>query len=116
MSQWAGLGSGRLYGSCDLAVEPPQPLLAYPALPHDEDVPAESPQSTYGASVAGGVGFDLSPPVFLMSFRDMGFIASGVSMPEAAVDEYCHLARLEDEVRFARQASIMESVSKPSGM
>lgn len=67
------------------------------ALPDYDRIPAGLLKKTYVLAIALLVAFELRYPVLEIALGGRGMLATGVSMPEAAVYEYdCLIARKND--------------------
>ena len=83
------------------------------AFPNNDRSPAVLLQLASGLDVALDIAAELGAPVFRPGFRPGGQPASGMLVPEAAVDEHCGAIPGQDNVGIAREILPVKPEAEP---
>ncbi len=75
-------------------------------LPHTESSPATISKFARDDLVASHITVELTLPEFESAFRHVGKSASGMSMPETAINKYGELLTRKHEIWFTEYAAV----------
>lgn len=89
---------------------------ARPAFPKDKHLPSLPPQVSTAATVASDVPFQLGQPIVTIRRWNRAAESAPMSMPEASIHHYDLPELMENDVRPAGQAPVVQSVSKPQAV
>lgn len=82
------------------------------AFPNDKAQPSKSFKLENIACIPSGVAFELVLPELRIAFRHNRVLASGMLMPEAAVNKYRSAVFAKNDIRFASESFYVEAVAE----